>query len=523
MDSLVKKLPFINKLSPPVFAGDEQTTRQASLLNAMLITVIFFVTLLLPFVVFNAKVPIATRIIDILVVVVCVGLRFMLFQRQVKQTAVFVVVSGFLLISAAIASLGTIHTATVTTYLFIIIIAGTLFGLRGILISSFSCSLAVAGFIAASNAGLLPAPAHTGDSALWVIYTLTFFMVGAFTQYSNHATAAALAKARKEIAERKQMEHSLRKSESRFRHLFEQTHDAVFIIKLDGGLIAANQRAAEMLGYSVPELMLRSFFTVAAEKDAVQELFTRLLAGENIAHFEWHFQKKDGALIPIEISLEMVKDEEDRPLHIQAVARDIRERKKAEEALKTANEQLNRRVIEVERLHAEVKELAIRDPLTGMFNRRYLDDTLAREIARAARGRRHLSILIADIDHFKDLNDSYGHQAGDYVLGQLACQIQSLTRRSDFVCRYGGDEILLVLPDTSLAAAQSRAEAIRQLVESVDYLFQEKQLNITISMGIAGFPEHGRNVEEIIARADQAMYCSKQAGRNQVTIWERDY
>lgn len=195
------------------------------------------------------------------------------------------------------------------------------------------------------------------------------------------------------------------------------------------------------------------------------------------------------------------------------------EEKAVLEALHSANEQLSQRVQEVEKLEVELRQQALRDPLTGLYNRRFLNEALKIELLRAERDRTCLSIIICDIDHFKNINDTYGHQVGDKFLVEIARELMQNKRNSDIACRQGGEEFLLVYPGVCLEQAAERAEKLRQKCAEIVILHEGQELKTTLSFGTAGFPAHGGNPDEIIIKADKAMYQSKHAGRNQVTVW----
>ena len=203
-----------------------------------------------------------------------------------------------------------------------------------------------------------------------------------------------------------------------------------------------------------------------------------------------------------------------------ALARkEIEQRKQAEQSLKATNEELHLRVFEVQRLQAELHEQTIHDPLTGLYNRRYLSDALAREIMQAKRANSTLTFVMADIDHFKFVNDSYGHLAGDEVLVQVASLLKKHARGSDIACRYGGEEFLLVFPGTSLEFARKRAEEIQQNCAALSIQHEGKNIAVMLSFGVAAYPDHGQQWEQIIVKADKALYQSKCNGRNQVTVF----
>jgi diguanylate cyclase (GGDEF)-like protein/PAS domain S-box-containing protein len=172
--------------------------------------------------------------------------------------------------------------------------------------------------------------------------------------------------------------------------------------------------------------------------------------------------------------------------------------------------------VELRTLQAQLREQATRDPLTGLYNRRYLDETLRRELDRAGREGNPLSILMVDVDHFKRLNDTYGHPAGDEVLRTLGRLLQHHARSSDIPCRYGGEEFVVVLPDMPLEAARKRAELVRQDFADVRIAFGGAELVATLSIGVSGYPGHGNTADELIRAADLALYEAKQSGRNRV-------
>jgi diguanylate cyclase (GGDEF)-like protein len=190
--------------------------------------------------------------------------------------------------------------------------------------------------------------------------------------------------------------------------------------------------------------------------------------------------------------------------------------------MQIANEKLILHMAEIEYLQTELREQALRDPLTGLFNRRYLNETIEREILRADREKTPLSVIIADIDFFKKINDLYGHQAGDKFLVEIASILKHNVRGSDIVCRYGGEEFLLVLPDTSQEAAASLAEKLRILCARLVVPHDGKDLQVSMSFGVATYPEHGTQADEVIMKADKAMYQSKTDGRNRVTNYVPD-
>ena len=203
------------------------------------------------------------------------------------------------------------------------------------------------------------------------------------------------------------------------------------------------------------------------------------------------------------------------------VFRDVTERKQVEKRLRDANDRLHNQLIEIGLLQSKLREQAIRDPLTNLFNRRYLEETLERELARATREDYFVCLIMIDLDHFKRVNDTYGHEAGDAVLKALASTLSEQCRRGDFACRYGGEEFVVVMPNINMNTAYERAESIRQALNSLDVPYGRYHITTTISMGIACYPIHGDTREAILRAADQAMYGAKEAGRDHILSYDQ--
>jgi diguanylate cyclase (GGDEF)-like protein len=169
------------------------------------------------------------------------------------------------------------------------------------------------------------------------------------------------------------------------------------------------------------------------------------------------------------------------------------------------------------RLRESLREQSTRDSLTGLFNRRFVDEFLVRELARAERKARQLSIIALDIDHFKRINDSFGHGAGDTVLQKVSGILRAHVRETDVASRIGGEEFLLLLTESPLSLAAKRAEDIRTAIYEMSLKYKNNDLGrITASFGAVAFPDHGRSAEALIRAADKALYDAKHAGRNKV-------
>ncbi len=171
------------------------------------------------------------------------------------------------------------------------------------------------------------------------------------------------------------------------------------------------------------------------------------------------------------------------------------------------------------KLHESLRSQAIRDPLTGLFNRRYMEESLERELKRSARKGVTLGIVMMDIDHFKHFNDNFGHAAGDYLLRELGVFLRTLVRGEDIASRFGGEEFIVVFPETSLEETVQRAEHIRQDVKNLKLGEQFPMTEgVTLSLGVAVFPQHGSNYEQLFKKVDAALYQAKRDGRDRIAI-----
>jgi len=191
------------------------------------------------------------------------------------------------------------------------------------------------------------------------------------------------------------------------------------------------------------------------------------------------------------------------------------------EAFDEMTRALQHRDAELKRAMQDLQEQAITDPLTGLLNRRYLREYLPRELMRAGRNGTTLALVMADIDHFKRINDAFGHDAGDLVLRELGTLLRNSVRASDIACRFGGEEFALVMPESSLEGARQKAEAIRAAVKALGLKYRELPLGpITASFGVALFPLHADKPDSLLRAADEALYHAKGGGRDRVMVSE---
>jgi len=267
----------------------------------------------------------------------------------------------------------------------------------------------------------------------------------------------------------------------------------------------------------VREEMIGQHYSVIMPPDQIalaNAHYERLLGGDTGIPAERKRQRKDGSIIYIEAANALVMDGDGRKMVITTI-RDITDRKQIEADLKAANEAY-------QTLHATLREQATRDSLTGLYNRRYFNETIERELARAGRDNSPVCVMIMDIDLFKQINDTYGHTFGDDTLKVLGALITANIRAGDIAFRYGGDEFVIVMPGVEVETARQRMEMVRQSFNAVPIMNNQLDFGATISVGISSYPANGRDGNEILRAADAALYQAKQAGRNCIRIWESE-
>lgn len=300
----------------------------------------------------------------------------------------------------------------------------------------------------------------------------------------------------------------IRTSELRYRRLFEAAQDGIFIIDAETGVITdANPFLTKMLDYSREELVGKQLWQVGTFKDieASQEAFAALQQNEYIRYDDLPLRAKSGKLIDVEFVSNVYLVGKKKV--IQCNIRDITERKHTQDALLKSQ--------------ALLREQSVRDHLTSLFNRRYMEETLERELLRAIRKQLSLGIIMLDVDDFKQFNDIWGHAAGDKVLRELGRLLLRQVRGEDIPCRYGGDEFILILPDASREVTRERAELICEHSKQFHLQFEGENLAaITLSLGVAVFPDHGVTSTKILRTVDAALYRAKHEGGGRVVVAE---
>lgn len=302
--------------------------------------------------------------------------------------------------------------------------------------------------------------------------------------------------------------------------VFDAIGEAIVLTTPSGEIISCNPAFLSMTGYGMAEVLGRTMGIISTrrqEPDFYRAMWAQI-AREGRWQGELVNRRKDGSLFNALVSINTVHDTQGRLQHYVGVTRDITEHKRAEAAEREAERRLQQQATE----KLLLMERVVRDGLTGLYNRRYLDETLPRELARVRREGHPLAVVMLDIDHFKRINDSHGHAAGDEVIRAMARTLGNGTREGDVVCRHGGEEFVVVMPGMDLEAAMAKAEKWRLAAAALCVRQGAAEIRFTISAGVAVFPAQGSDAASLLHCADLAMYLSKSAGRNRVTRSEGD-
>jgi diguanylate cyclase (GGDEF)-like protein/PAS domain S-box-containing protein len=302
-----------------------------------------------------------------------------------------------------------------------------------------------------------------------------------------------------DITERQRSEAAVRASEALYRALVETSPDGVLATDSTGTILMTNGRAAALIGLTPQETVGRDALDFITPEDR-----ERLLGsvsdstGDTVARdSEYALARADGTTVAVELSMTRVPAENSE-VRLMAVVRDITERKQREE---------------------EIRHLAFHDSLTGAVTRAVLRDRMSEAIARSRRAGTHAALVFADLDGFKRINDTKGHDAGDDVLRDVSRVLTGVLRESDTLARVGGDEFVLLVPDLPgpEAAASVAQRILRELHAAAA---STRAVGVTVSLGVAVFPGDADGVDELLRHADRAMYEAKRRGGDQFHVWE---
>lgn len=317
---------------------------------------------------------------------------------------------------------------------------------------------------------------------------------------------AANERLQKAILDHTRAEEELQRSETFLSTIFDSIHDPFCIVDRDFTLIKLNDAYSRVKNKLPGELIGHKCYEVLYGRKSICDdcVIEKTFQLTDPCAKEKLLTGPEGSGAWIEIYTYPVLDRQNRVSHVIQYGRDITDRKKSEEEKKRLIDRLN--------------YLSATDGLTGLFNRRALTDMLRHEIDRAQRYESDLSLILCDVDKFKSINDTYGHVAGDGVLRTVAESIKKCLRKADIIGRYGGDEFMVILPETSIEGAKSLAEKVRIAISEVEIETSgKKRMALSLSIGVAGCCTPVDDIDTLIKAADKGLYTSKHRGRNRVS------
>ena len=325
-----------------------------------------------------------------------------------------------------------------------------------------------------------------------------------------------------DVNERRRVLNTLRETEEKYRGIYENSTEGIFQSLQEGRFLSVNPAFARILGYETPAQLLAEVSDISVQLyHRPEDRAAVLSALEDVGYicsFETPLRRRDGSAVWVSINVHHARDPQGQTI-LEGSIHDITERRASEQRLLDYNEVLEFQKREVEKTNAELERvnacleaLATQDGLTGLKNHRAFQDRLAEEVARARRYDTPLSVVMLDVDHFKQYNDAYGHPAGDEVLLCVAQTLREAVRESDCAARYGGEEFVLILPHTDTGEAVQIAERCRAALEELPWAHRP----VTASLGVASLrPGHADGVG-MLTEADRFLYQAKFRGRNQV-------
>lgn len=403
-----------------------------------------------------------------------------------------------LLTSVTVAIFSLSEYPTLWLVLLILLLLGVRIGFTGsalgLLIVTF-----IGGYFTVKGLGPIRPEFHASLAAR-IFFFQTFIAFAMLTLYVMEVAMTASRRVRLR----------LEASEMRFRSLAEASRDVIVLAELTGSRMYTSPAVTELLGWNQEDMVGQPYSHLAHPDDVLKlrKLLDQLRQGQEASPLAYRCRKKDGSYLWLESTARLLRNEKtNEPYGFVYVLRDISDRKAAEEQMQEAFQ--------------TVERLAMLDGLTGLPNRRVLDQTLNREWVSSKRDRTALSLLLIDVDHFKAFNDLYGHLKGDECLRQVADTIQTVLRRPlDVLARYGGEEFVAVLPNTPAEGAEVIAELVRASIENCLIPHANSPYAVvTVSIGCATcVPTEASSVTALLDAADAALYAAKSAGRNQVRM-----
>lgn len=505
---------FQTRLSNPIKVGEEaKQIRINFLLPIVLFTLIFMIASTLVSLISKEFMLMVGCIISAIMLFVCFE---MLRNKTLQVPAILFMIQGYALLTASILFESVNPISRILFVILYLMIAGIIFNPKAfVLFFIYSAGLL---FLMISE--VIPPvfppfelPGWFNPASLIVVIGL----IGLVGYLSYRAIDQSLQIAIDSNKKRDQIEQEKRK----FELIIEQSPQSIFITDLDGKIKYVNPRFTELMGYSADEVLDKTPQVLKTEftpPEFYKYLWETITSGEKWVG-EFVNRCKDESVIYESAVIVPLTDAGGKPTHYVAFEDDITSHKETAYEISELGKQHKEKSAELAQLKEQLQEQSLRDRLTGLYNRVYLREILPREILRSMRARNHLILMIIDIDHFSSINDKYGHSSGDLVLQSISKNINESMERFDLAFRYGDDKFLLLFSGDTNELGTTRAEQLRISLESRPIQCDGREILLSVSIGVAVYPLHGKQEDELLTKAEKALEISRQSGGNQVTLW----
>lgn len=509
---------FQTKLSTTIKAGEEaKEIRINFLLPIVIISLISMIASLLVILISKEFMLMMGCIISAIILFVCFE---MLRNKTLQVPAILFMIQGYALLTASLLFESANPLSRILFVIFYLMIAGIIFNPKAfVLIIMYSAGLLflIISEIISPNFPALDLPGWYSNQASLVV---AIGMIGIVGYLSYRAVNQSLQIAFDSNKKRDRVEQEKWKFES----IVEQSPQSIFMTDLDGKIKYVNPKFTELMGYAADEVLdktpqiLKTEFTPPEFYPYLWEMIT---SGEKWVG-EFVNRRKDESVIYESAVIVPLTDSSGEPNLYVAFEDDITSNKEMAYEISELGKQLQEKSAELTQLKEQLQEQSLRDQLTGLYNRTYLKEILPRELLRSMRAKNHLILMIIDIDHFSSINERYGHSIGDLVLQSISKSITESMKRFDLAFRYGSDEFLLLFSGNTNEFGMNRAEQLMKTLETHPIQCDEREILLSVSIGVAVYPLHGKQEDELLTKAEKALKISKQSGGNRVMLWQED-
>ena len=505
-------------ISPPLYKGDDEKTQRAIILNATGWSILALLSSAEIGCFIGGKTPLLIHVLNIVFFFLVAFSLYFLRHDKIPSRTQWLLALGIIYITVILFRLGTVLSPTTMAYILPIMVAGLLFGKRGVYVTTATTSLILFVLIYLEATARIPKEDVGIGITQWITYTALLGFTGNLMLVIVDTIQRYLQRAQREIVHRKKTEDVL----NLYSHAIEQSPASIVITDPQGKIERVNPKFLTLTGYSAEEVIGQNprVLKSGEHSPAFYKYLWDTISSGKAWHGEIQNRKKNGELYWEKASISPIMNSENKITHYIGIKENVTAQRETQQKIKETNQRLKEQLRENNILQQKLKQQALRDSLTGLHNRHYMDEVLEKEFARAQRAAHPISIILIDLDYLKKLNDVGGHATGDYALRSLAAQLRACTRKGDTVCRYGGDEFAIILPNTSAEEAYARAKELNQRMSALTLLYRGDQvLRISFTAGVASYPVHGISSEEIFNFADVALYRAKLKGRNRVELF----